>query len=221
MKEKIEKLYNNYKYYLYLSLIYVLIILFLISVIMAKNVSSKTSSEEITLTPTPEVVVVPKIKVDIKGEVIKKGVYEVDDTLRVIDVINKAGGLTVDADTSNINLSKKVKDEMVIVIASKLKEDINQAEVKGDNDSLKDKEPEINNDASIELSDDTTIVDGKVNINTASKKELTTLPGVGESKAEKIIEYRKQTLFTKIEDIINVSGIGNSVFEKIKAYITV
>ena len=162
--------------------------------------------------------------VDIKGAVNNPGVYKLKEDSRVIDAINNSGGLKENADTSIINLSKKIEDEMVIIIYSK--EDLQKYK---DNLSTKKIEDEIkkeiisidkNNKAeiNIDLKED----NSKININTASKEELTTLPGVGESKAEAIIKYREDNgNYEKIEDIKNVSGIGESAFEKIKDNITV
>ena len=201
-------------------------------------------------------VLVSSYYVDIKGEVLKPGVYEVSTNSRIIDVINKAVGLTKNADVSLLNLSKKVIDEMNIKIYSK-------SEVKEAKENLK-KEPEVieiikeiekecicpdnnivcndsnKNDILIEEDNSNENISGDkdnynqsindnvkdsntslININTASKEELMTIPNIGESKADKIIEYRDKDKFEKIEDIQNVSGIGESIFEKIKTYITV
>ncbi len=139
---------------------------------------------------------IEKIIVDIKGEVVNPNTYEVKEDDRVIDVINKAGGLTDKADVTVINLSEKIYDEMVIVIPSK-EENIE-----------KNYSNNINNQKSS---------DSKISINTASKEELMSLNGIGKSKAENIIEYRsKNGKFKSIDEIKNVSGIGDTIFEKIK-----
>jgi len=214
-----KKLYD--KYSIYISLILLVISLSLIVYIVyfkkdkiiyeeCKNIVEQTNIEE--------------YYVDIKGEVVNPGVYKVDNNLRTNDVITIAGGLTNNADISLLNLSKKIVDEMNIKIYSK-------EEVKN---ALKDiKEPTIieiikeiekecicpdNNDACInEEEKESTLI----NINTATKEELMTITGIGESKANSIIEYRKTNKFNIIDDIKNVSGIGDSVFENIKNYITV
>ena len=156
-----------------------------------------------------------KVFVDIKGMVTTPGVYEVDSTSRVNDVINIAGGLLEGADTSYINLAKIVTDEMTIIINSKeeilekYKEEVCICNC-----------PEITNDACIE--NNTSTDNEIININTASKEELTKVPGIGESKASSIIEYReKNGPFTSVEDIKKVSGIGDTLFEEIKVHITV
>lgn len=162
--------------------------------------------------------------VDIKGEVISPGIYELPSTSRVIDVINKAGGLTDIADTSVINLSKKIEDEMVIIIYSEYEVN-NWLTTKQEEDYLQEKcqnseDSRIENDACIS---DNVIENNEtlININTATKEELMTLSGIGETKALAIISYREKTPFTSIEDIKNVSGIGDSTYNEIKDYITV
>ena len=166
-----------------------------------------------------------KVLVDVKGEVNTPGVYELTNNNTVMDAINKAGGLTKQSDTSNINLSKKLEDEMVIIVYSK-------SEIKKMNEEEKIECPPCNN-ACITEEDEKAKLDsnknetsnvpaGKVNINTADSETLQTLDGIGEAKAKAIIEYRnKNGDFKNIEDIKNVSGIGDSVYEKIKENITV
>lgn len=162
------------------------------------------------------------ITVEIKGEVINPGVYKMEENSRVIDLINISGGFTQNALTININQAKKLLDEMVIVIYNKndLKE-----EVKTEYVYLECECPKITNDGCVgkETNEDK-IEDNqntKISINNATKEELTKLNGIGEKTAEKIIEYRKGTKFKTIEDIKNVSGIGESLYEKIKDSITV
>ena len=141
--------------------------------------------------------------VDIKGAVKSPGTYEVLNEKGIIDVINMAGGILDDGDTSNVNLSKKVSDEMVIFIPFKNK----------DNNNV------INEVTNNEVSY-SQVSDDKVSINDASLSELMTINGIGEVKAKSIVEYRNNNgRFKSIEDIKNVSGIGNSTFEKIKNYI--
>ena len=165
--------------------------------------------------------VTDKTFVDIKGAIKKPGVYQVDSNAKVIDVIELAGGLKKDASTKNINLSARVKDEMVIYIFTKkeLTKEVTTSTVPFTTNV-------INYDKCIttkvtSTSTDTTTTNSLVNINTASKEELMTLTGVGASKADAIIIYRNKTPFTNIEDIMNVSGIGESAYAKIKDNITV
>ena len=158
------------------------------------------------------------IKVEIKGLVVNPGVYEITDELIVDDVIKMAGGLAKDANTSQINLSKKVYDEMVIIIPSNAEiEELTKGSIIKyvENECVC---PKLINDSCVTLNpdDDIIIESKKISLNNASKEELMTLSGIGESKALAIIEYRKTHRFTTIEEIMNVKGIGNSIYEKIK-----
>lgn len=177
-----------------------------------------------------------KVYVDIKGEIKSPGVYSLDTDKRVVDAVKKAGGFTLDADSSITNLSKKLKDEMVIMIYSK-KEVKKMSEIEARKQKAIERcnQNNSNNNACLKK-DDVTImnankskeskstlkgkISGKVSINTADKEELMTLSGIGESKAENIIEYRKQNKFNDVSDIKKVKGIGDSIFEKIKDNIT-
>lgn len=164
------------------------------------------------------------IIVDIKGEIKKPGVYNVKVGSRVNDLINEAGGLSKTANTRFINLSKKLEDGEVIVIYSN--KEISDAKK---NNKLEVSAPcvceEVKNDACYNENntDNKTNNSSKiVNINTASVQELTILNGIGESKAKAIVNYRdKNGKFKTIKDIMNVSGISETLFSKIKDYITV
>ena len=140
-----------------------------------------------------------KIFVDVKGAVKHPGVFETTKDKRVKDLIEEAGGLLEDADTSTLNLSQKVKDQMVIYV-------------------LKHGEkPKQISDGSTSSSNGDVI-----NINTANKEQLMKISGVGKTKAEAIISYReKNGDFKKKEDITKVKGIGKATFEKIKDKIEV
>ena len=163
--------------------------------------------------------------VDIKGEVVTPGIYKLEKSSRVIDVIEKAGGLTQNADTTVINLSKIITDEMVIIVYSK-QEVKNWIKIKEQEEYLQEKckiseEGKVENDACIDDNKKEGTQQSKVNINTASKEELMTLSGIGEAKAEEIISYRKTNPFKTIEELKNVSGIGDTLYEEIKDHITV
>ena len=164
-------------------------------------------------------------KVDIKGYVKKPGVYEVSEGMNINDLINLSGGLKKGATTKNINLSKKLTDQMVVIVSS-----VSSLKSKYRNSNILNEELSVKNDASIQESniegltqtvDSNEISNKKININTASINELLTLTGIGESKAKAIIEYRNTNLFTNIDEIKNISGIGDSLFEKIKDSITI
>ena len=161
-------------------------------------------------------------QVDIKGQIASPGIYKVDSDKRIMDVIMLAGGLTDNADTSVINLSKKVSDEMVIIIYSR-DEVANFKQVKEQEKQVnnlcreKDENSLINNACITDDNNNST----KVSINNASLEELMTLPGIGESKAKDIISYREQNNgFKELEDLMKISGIGESLFAKVKENIT-
>lgn len=152
--------------------------------------------------------------VDVKGAVKDPGVYLVSDGERVIDAIEKAGGLKKNANTTNINLAQRLVSEMVIVVYTNNEIKKNSPKL-ACNTKCNCEVIEINNCIESENNSD------KVNINIASIDELMTLTGVGESKAKSIIAYREENgLFKTIEDIKNVSGIGDALFESIKDSIT-
>ena len=162
--------------------------------------------------------------VDIKGAIQNPGVYQLNVGKRVIDVINLAGGLKENANTINLNLSKKITDEMYIIVYTN--EELESYLKKENNASCVSLEcicPNEENKACI-TSKDSIIKktndikqDVKISINNASKEELMTLTGIGEAKADNIINYRNENgLFNKIEDIKNVAGISDKIFEKIK-----
>lgn len=134
----------------------------------------------------------------ITGEIKKPGVYKMKAGTRMDDLVKEAGGLTDDADIDQINLSEKLVDEERIIVPSKSgssEEGITSAAI----------------DAKTK----------KININKASLSELMTLPGVGEKTAQKFIDYREQKKFKKIEDVMNIEGIGENKFKNIKDYISV
>ena len=133
------------------------------------------------------------IFVDIKGAVKNPGVYQMKVGDRVKDALEAAGGLTEEADSQKVNLAKRLEDQMVIVVP------------KVGEESEEIPTGETRTEATKE---------GKVNINTATVEELKTLKGVGEKKAEAIIEYRKKNgSFQTKEDLMKVRGIGKKLFE--------
>ena len=161
-------------------------------------------------------------KVDVKGAVKNPGVYEVEKAKRVIDAINKAGGLLYYANTSTINLSKYVEDEMVIIVYTN--DEINDMKEGNIKIEYIEKEcvcPEIKNDACINDNIQETETT-QININTDSLEELMTIPKIGESKAQDIIKYREENGgFKNIEEIKNINGIKDATYETIKDYITI
>ena len=162
-----------------------------------------------------------EISIDVKGEVSSPGVYKLKYGERVVDAITMAGGLTNNANTRFINLSKTLEDGDVIVIYSN--SEIENA--KKDNVVYVETPcvcEEIKNDGCYKETSYNININGKININSATKEELQSLSGIGESKARAIIEYRnKFGNFKSIDEIKNVSGISETIYSKIKENITV
>ncbi len=159
--------------------------------------NSNTNGNEITV-PAKE----KNIVVEIKGEVRKPNVYTLSENSIIKDLIEMAGGLTDNADLSNINRAKKLQDHELVYIANK-------------NDTSSKEAENVNSNITSQESSNK-----KININSATLEELKTLNGVGDSKAKSIIEYREQNgSFKSIEDIKNVTGIGEKMFERIKEQI--
>ncbi len=144
------------------------------------------------------------IMVDVKGAVISPGVYPAADGDRVMDVINKAGNFSPDADPNSVNLAQRVQDQMLIYVA------------------FKGESKEVTPSQSVLAgTPDSAGGEGKVNINTAAEAELTTLNGIGPAKASAILQYREENgPFQSVEDLLNISGIGEKTFEKLKEQVT-
>ena len=152
---------------------------------------SCSKTSNFTVNPDTSFVDTTYIFVDLRGEVIHPRVYKVKKGILLDDLIKLAGGFTKNANLINFNLVSKLEDNCQIIIPSIL----NTSEI---------------------------IQDNYVNINLASLDELMMLPKIGSTKAAAIIEYRtKKGRFNKIEDIMNVNGIGESLYEEIKAFICI
>ncbi len=152
-----------------------------------------------------------QIYVDISGAVKNSGVYQVSEGTRLFQVIEMAGGLKENADVNTLNRAEAVYDGQKIVVGTL------NVNTEGTDGSIDD-----GNGGNSENSQLSGITNGKVNLNLADSATLQTIPGIGPSKADRIIEYRNtEGRFKKIEDIKNITGIGDKTFESIKNYITV
>lgn len=218
---KLKVLNNRKKVIVVISILVIILLFCYYFFIYKKENDMELNDNKITISEENNIEEKGDIIVDIKGYVANPGVYSFkeSDNARINDLIKEAGGLIKDADTSTINLSKKLEDEMIIIIYSK-SEIANYVKTQ---ETLKKKleicENKLKNDACIKEKESTS--NGKININEASISELESLNGIGKSKAEAIIEYRKKTKFNSIEEIMNVEGIGESLFASIKESITV
>lgn len=174
------------------------------NILVSNNLQNNSSKDE-----TEE----EKIVIHVTGSVKKPGIVRLKEGSRIEDAIDAAGGLTENADITKVNLAYILEDGTKIKIPCVTDENIEEEEilsqdsgenvVEKENTSLNSKEK-------------------NVNINKASVSELQSLPGIGASLAERIVEYRKQNgRFSSIEDIKNVNGIGDSKFENIRDLIVV
>ena len=144
------------------------------------------------------------IYVDVKGEVHHPGVYQMKAENRVKDLIEAAGGFTPLADDQKLNLAQLLEDQMVIIVPQK-GEEVNSELAQSPASQKKEVGKE-----------------GKVNINTATVEELKTLKGIGEKKAEAIIEYRKKNgSFKNKEELMKVRGIGKKLYESFQERVIV
>lgn len=218
---------KKYKYVITIFL-FMLIIFYIIFVkVNLKSKEKNLVDNQVVINEVEKVEVDLKddlVYIDIKGAVKKPGVYKINSDKKIIDVITMAGGLMENANTDNINLSRKVTDEMVIIIYTN--EEVKNSNIVDTVIKVVDKEcvcPNIQNDGCIntEINDSITNVNKTININTATLEELMSINGLGEAKAKAIIKYREENGYFKIiDDLLNVSGIGEALFEKFKEYIT-
>jgi competence protein ComEA len=181
----------------------ILTVLLFTSVFMGTGVGASSPSATapavtpITGTETPAS---EKVSVYIVGSVVSPGVYSVDSGALLCDLIEMCGGLTDDADPASVNMVYRIEKNCMITVGG----DTTDETVCPDSVLY----PEAGTDSVL------------VNINTATLEQLCSLPGIGQATAKKIISYRESTPFSSIEELMNVSGIGESKFNDLKAYIT-
>ncbi len=179
--------------------------------IAAKEILSPFSSSEENQLPegnTVEEDARPKVMyTDIKGSVKEPGIYSFSSEERVYDVLKRAGGLLEEADSDRINFSAKIEDQQFLYIPAvgeEPPEHLNQSASPEGKQSTADTEP------------------SKININTASPSELQQIPGIGSVKAQEIIRFREENgSFQKVEDLQEISGIGEKTVEKLKNFVTI
>ncbi|MFK4290144.1 helix-hairpin-helix domain-containing protein [Bacillus sp. RC250] len=159
--------------------------------VQVKDVEKKSKSKVLDTREQKKIIII-----DVKGAVFKEGVYEMKEGDRVKEAVEKAGGLLPDADVKKVNLAQMVQDQMLLYVPNK-------------------NEP-VQEGATFSKSE------GKVQINTASKEQLEKITGIGSRKAESILKYREEHgPFQKIEDLLEIDGIGAKSLEKIKDQIII
>lgn len=192
--------------------VFPLLIAFFLGVIVATGVwifSQQMMPAPIVIQPPPPTATPAPIKVFVNGAVNLPGVYELPLHSRVEEAVRLAGGVTASADLRTLNLAALLSDGAQLYVATT---DQNDQAAENSGAFL------LNNSASAEA----TSTNAKIDLNTATLAELETLPGVGPSTAQKILSYREDVgRFNQIEDVMNVSGIGEAKFATMRDFITV
>ena len=165
--------------------------------------SKETSTEkEVKKEEKEEPLEQEQITVDVKGAVKSPGIYDLPVGSRVHDAVQRAGGLTEEADSKSLNLAQKVSDEALVYVPTKGEEAASQQATSGTTAS--------------------TSKDKKVNLNKASLEELKQVKGLGGKRAQDIIDHREANgKFKSVDELKKVSGIGAKTIEKLKDYVTV
>ncbi|PFJ16774.1 competence protein ComE [Bacillus cereus] len=159
--------------------------------VQAKDVEKK-SKLKISDTKEQKKIII----IDVKGAVSKEGVYEMKEGDRVKDAVQKAGGFLPEVDMKKVNLAQIVQDQMILYIPRKNEPEQGVATFSKE--------------------------EGKIQINTASKEQIEKITGIGSRKAESILKYREEHgPFQKIEDLLEIDGIGAKSLEKIKDQIII
>ncbi|MFX3694772.1 helix-hairpin-helix domain-containing protein [Streptococcus suis] len=166
---------------------------------------ASSSQEQTEETSTEESEELSQLTVDVKGAVEKPGLYTLEAGARVNDAVEAAGGLTSQADPKSINLAQKLSDEAVVYVASK-DENISVVASTTASSAMSPEEKSTS----------------LVNLNTATEADLQTISGIGAKRAADIIAYREANGgFKSVNDLNNVSGIGDKTMESIRPYVTV
>jgi competence protein ComEA len=181
-----------------ISIVIIFSVFLIIGYLISRPSKEFTSKDVFNENAVVESKDVKDMTVYINGEVKKPGVYKLETDSRTEELIKIAGGFTEDADKDKLNLAKKLRDEDYIYV---------------------DKKSEVKNNQLIPQGNIGSGIgqNGKININTASKEELKTIPGVGDVTAQKILDYRdKNGRFSSIEDLKKLGGIGDKTLDKMK-----
>lgn len=188
------------------NLLFIILGLFIMGFVFITKESENSLHSEIAPVDHPEkdeeeLLSEESVLIDIKGEIHKPGVYELPHDARVNDVIEQASGFTDKADETAINLAQKVHDEMIIIVPS---------------------ESDEQSGTSSQQSGTSAGQEAKVRVNYATQEEIETLPGIGPAKAQAIIDYREENgLFQTIDDLLDISGIGEKTLENMRDYLQI
>lgn len=191
-----KKLFTNVLEFVSKYKSYIIIVVIIIASVVSIIMENRKDSIELSINGETLKSFDGMIAVYITGEVANPGVYYIEEGKRLIDIIDECGGFTDEADITEINLAEKLNDSDKIYVPKKVEAEFSENDVEEADNSL-------------------------ININTASKSDLIKLEGIGDTLADNIISYRKNNKFKSIEDILNVDGIGQAKFDKIKEYICI
>ncbi|QWG29774.1 competence protein ComE [Bacillus mycoides] len=159
--------------------------------VQAKDVEKKSKPKVLDTKEQKKIIII-----DVKGAVVREGVYEMKEGDRAKDAVEKAGGFLLEADVKKVNLAQIVQDQMILYVPNK-------------NERVQEVATFSKGEA-------------KIQINAASKEQLEKITGIGSRKAESILKYREEHgPFQKIEDLLEIDGIGAKSLEKIKDQIII
>lgn len=203
-----QKMFDNVR----LQQLLLIILIIIIGFLLIKNIELENeSSSKVLFTDnasSSDADISSPIIVHIKGAVVNPGVYEISGDCRLKDAIDAAGGLKDNADKDVLNLAMFLNDGDEIVIP-----------VKGE--ALTNSPSSLSRASIVTSSSSNSQNAARINLNTATLEQLTTLPGVGKSLAEQIIQYRKHIKFNSVSDLKNVPGIGNSKYDELSGLVYV
>ena len=177
---------------------YIIIVVILITSCISLILENNKNTNSFSINDNELVKKEGLIAIYITGEVNNPGVYYIEEGMRLNDIVELCGGFKDTADLSEINLAEKLNDSDKIFIPKIVSDNYEEINLEENNDDSE-----------------------KVNINTANKTQLKELDGIGDTLADNIIKYRNNSKFKSIEDILNVDGIGQAKYEKIKEYICI
>ena len=189
------------------------------SIIMPSEASYQDTEQTAEPSLTEDTSAPATVQVYICGAVAMPGVYELPEGVILNDVVECAGGFTENADITRVNLVYEIDSNVSVFIpdCSQTDESVSEAVFEIQEDIIRDDDEYLWGEDTGSQQESASLV----NINTAALDELKSLPGIGEVTAQAIIDYRNTTPFSAIEDIKNVTGIGDSKFNRIKDYICV
>lgn len=205
-----EKIWEKYRWFILAALGFLAVLTLVLFNLFKEpeeyaEVTTASSSSQMTIESTSTSKENTDWYVDVKGAVKAPGMYKIKEGMRLMDAVDQAGGFLEEADRNQVNFSKLLTDQEVVFIPK-----------------IGETPPTVQAGEASTVGDSSSDEKGKVNINTADSTELQTLSGIGEKKAQDILNYREENgSFQKVEDLLNVSGIGEKTLENLRDFITI